>query len=62
MANQRVLTPGGHKPAERVHHVSPDHLVHMQGDIAQIHHRTGGLVRTIGAIAPRSNARLLLPR
>jgi hypothetical protein len=60
MATQRVLTPGGYKPADRVHHVSADHLVKMQGDVAQIHHQTG-LVRSLGAIAPRAGGRPLLP-
>ena len=61
MTSKRVLTPGGYKPADKVHHVSPDHLVHMQGEVAQIHHEAGGLVRAVGAIPPRSSGRPLLP-
>jgi hypothetical protein len=61
MAIQRVLTPGGYKPAEKVHHVSSDQMVHMQGNIAQIHHQVRGVVRSVGLIAPRTGARPLLP-
>jgi hypothetical protein len=61
MASKLVLTPGGYKPAELVHHVPLDQLVHMRGEIAEIHHRTHGFVRAIGRITRRAGPNPLLP-
>lgn len=45
-----VLTPGGYKPANLVHRVPAQHLIRMNGNVAELAHLDGRLVQSIGPI------------
>jgi hypothetical protein len=60
MADEYVLTPGGYKPASKVHHIPPGHLVKMAGEMAELHHPQTGLVRAFG-VTPEQRGGPLLP-
>ncbi len=62
MRDDYVLTPGGFKPAARVHHIGPHHAVRMRDDIAELHHLEHGMVREIGRIPDHGGNEPLLPR
>jgi hypothetical protein len=62
MPDDLVLTPGGYKPRGHVHHVPPEHVVRMNGDVFEIHHRTRGFVRSVGRIQRHASKEPLMPR
>lgn len=56
-----VLTPGGYKPQDLVHHVPPETMVRMRDDIADIVHRDGRVMQSIGQIVARTADFPLMP-
>jgi len=62
MSDDFVLTPGGYKPRSNVHHVPPEHSLRMNGDVFEIHHRTRGLIRSVGLIRRHTSIEPLMPR
>jgi len=56
-----VLTPGGYKPRNLVHHVPALHGVRMRGMLAEIVHPDGRVLNAVGEIAPRETGRPLMP-
>jgi len=62
MNGDLVLTPGGFKPRNLVHHVPPNHLLQMEGQTIKLLQRDGQLVKDLGVIHPRSGPEPLMPR
>jgi hypothetical protein len=62
MPEKLVLTPGGFRPASKVHYVEPNHSLHYEGRHIRKLNPEGQVVKDFGALEDRPKGHPLMPR
>jgi hypothetical protein len=61
MATELVITPGGPRPADRVHEVKPGHVIDQSGGRLRVLDEAGNVVNDYGLVAQRDAGHLTRP-